>query len=54
MFLESENVIFKQMAAQGQSLFAATGDQGAYDGGGSSLAVDDPASQPYVTAVGGH
>ena len=50
--LNSENTIFKQMAAQGQSIFAASGDSGAYDNG-SSLSVDDPASQPYVTGVGG-
>ncbi len=51
-FLESENVIFKKMAGQGQTMFAATGDHGA-DDNGSSLSVDDPASQPYVVAVGG-
>ncbi len=50
--LQSENTIFKQMAAQGQSIFAASGDSGAYDNG-STLSVDDPASQPYVTGVGG-
>ncbi|HEX5322700.1 MAG TPA: protease pro-enzyme activation domain-containing protein [Capsulimonadaceae bacterium] len=48
----SENAIFKQMAAQGQSFFASSGDSGAYDNG-SSLSVDDPASQPYVVGVGG-
>jgi len=51
-FLQSENTIFMQMAAQGQSIFAAAGDSGAYDDG-SSLVTDDPASQPYVTGVGG-
>ena len=51
-FLASENTIFQQMAAQGQSIFAAAGDSGAYDNG-SSLSVDDPASQPYVVGVGG-
>ena len=50
--LNSENTIFKQMASQGQSIFAAAGDSGAYDNG-STLSVDDPASQPYVTGVGG-
>ncbi len=48
----SENQTFQQMAAQGQSIFAAAGDSGAYDNG-SSLSVDDPASQPYMTGVGG-
>ncbi|MBI3555898.1 MAG: hypothetical protein HY074_06525 [Deltaproteobacteria bacterium] len=51
-FLESENAIFLQMAAQGQTVYAAAGDAGAYDDG-STLSVDDPASQPYVVAVGG-
>ena len=53
-----ENTIFEAMAAQGQTVLAATGDSGAEgcDNGtssGSELAVDDPASQPYVTGVGG-
>jgi kumamolisin len=54
-YLASEYTTFQQMAAQGQSIFAAAGDHGAYDTIGSlaSLNVDDPASQPYVTAVGG-
>ena len=48
----SENTIFQQMAAQGQSIFAAAGDSGAYDNG-SNISVDDPASQPYMVGVGG-
>ena len=44
--------IFMQMAAQGQTIFAASGDSGAFDDG-TSLSVDDPASQPYVTGAGG-
>ncbi len=58
--LKAESIAFRQMALQGQSMFVASGDSGAYDclldtGSPSqySLAVDDPASQPYVTAVGG-
>ncbi|TSK06585.1 MAG: hypothetical protein FPO08_07945 [Geobacter sp.] len=51
-FLNSENAIFQQMAAQGQTIYAAAGDSGAYDNG-STLSVDDPASQPYVVGVGG-
>jgi kumamolisin len=47
------HTIFQQFAAQGQSVFAAAGDSGAYDGGGSTLAVDSPANDPYVTGVGG-
>lgn len=50
--IQSENQIFKQMAAQGQALFAASGDSGAYDDG-KNLGVDDPASQPMVVGVGG-
>ena len=48
----SENAAFLQMAAQGQSIFAAAGDSGAYDNG-TTLSVNDPASQPYVVGVGG-
>ncbi len=51
-FLQAENKIFMQMAAQGQTIYAASGDSGAYDDG-STLSVDDPASQPYVVAAGG-
>jgi subtilase family serine protease len=50
---QAENQSFQQMATQGQSIYAAAGDSGAYDCGGSTLAVDDPASQPYMTGVGG-
>jgi subtilase family serine protease len=50
--LNAENSIFMQMAAQGQSIYAASGDSGAYDDG-SKLSVDDPASQPYMVGVGG-
>src|SRR5579871_145269 len=50
--LVSENAIFEQMAAQGQSIYSAAGDSGAYDNG-TTLSVDDPASQPYVVGVGG-
>ena len=51
-FTTSENTIFMQMAAQGQAIFAASGDSGANDNG-SGLSVDDPANQPYVVGVGG-
>lgn len=50
--LNSENASFQQMALQGQSIYAASGDSGAYDDG-STLSVDDPASQPYMVGVGG-
>lgn len=55
--IQAESVAFMQMAAQGQSMFSAAGDTGAFDclrGSGSlSPAVDDPSSQPFVTGVGG-
>jgi kumamolisin len=50
--LTSDDADFKEMSAQGQSMFAASGDSGA-DDNGSSLSVDYPASDPYVSGVGG-
>lgn len=47
------DTIFKQAAAQGISIYAASGDTGAYDCGDTNLAVDSPADDPYVTGVGG-
>jgi len=56
--------IFKKMAAQGQEVFVASGDCGSYaDTGGTStgdatcvdanyIGDNEPAAQPYVTAVG--
>ena len=52
----AEANVFAQMAAQGQTVFAATGDtgsEGCDSTGSTALSVDDPASQPDVTAVGG-
>ncbi len=49
----AENTLFQEAAAQGQSIFSATGDGGADDCGTGSVSVDDPASQPFVTSVGG-
>ncbi|GAC1432983.1 MAG: hypothetical protein NVS4B1_24120 [Ktedonobacteraceae bacterium] len=51
--LQTLDGIFKQGAAQGISLFAASGDSGAYDCNDSNLAVDSPASDPYIVGVGG-
>jgi subtilase family serine protease len=55
-----EQPIFEEMAAQGQTVVAAAGDEGSSDCEGvqgapapTTAAVDDPASQPYVTGVGG-
>jgi kumamolisin len=55
----AENTQFTKMVAQGMAVFAAAGDSGAYDcgrglfGSGGTVAVDDPASQPNITGVGG-
>ncbi len=55
--LQAENLAFLEAAAQGQSVMSAAGDDGSTDcwssGHNTSLAVDDPASQPWVTGVGG-
>jgi subtilase family serine protease len=51
--LQTLDNIFKQGAAQGITFFAAAGDSGAYDCGNGTLGVDSPASDPYVTGVGG-
>lgn len=51
----TEQAIFKQGAAQGIAMFAAAGDDGAYDCPTKKpmLSVDYPSSDPYITAVGG-
>ncbi|NNN01615.1 MAG: hypothetical protein HKL86_07285 [Acidimicrobiaceae bacterium] len=52
----TEQPIFEQMAAQGQTVYSAAGDYGSSDCSGvvnNALAVDDPSSQPFVTGVGG-
>jgi len=55
----AENTLFEEAAAQGQTLVSAAGDSGSEDcysppqSYDSQLAVDDPASQPFVTGVGG-
>lgn len=48
----AENAAFQQMAAQGQTIFDASGDGGAYDDG-ATLSVDDPGGQPFMCTVGG-
>lgn len=55
-----ENAAFQQMAAQGQSVYVASGDYGDQSFAGKTGADNilwfgalDPASQPYVVAVGG-
>ena len=55
--MAGEDEIFEEAAAQGQTVLAASGDQGSSDcyepHHKETLAVDDPASQPYATGVGG-
>lgn len=56
-FAEAENLTFRQMALQGQSVFSASGDWGAFTclvtDGTTIPSLSDPASQPWVTGVGG-
>jgi kumamolisin len=59
--LKAFHEVFLQAALQGQSLFAAAGDAGAYDANDGAtppdyslaLSVDNPASDSYITAAGG-
>jgi subtilase family serine protease len=55
--VQSENTVFEQMAMQGQSMFGAEGDSGAFSclrsDGTAIVNVLDPPSQPWVTSVGG-
>ena len=51
--LAALNNIFAQGAAQGQAVFAASGDSGAYDCNDTTLAVDSPSGDPNVVGVGG-
>jgi hypothetical protein len=57
--IQTEATIFQQAVAQGQTVTAASGDEGSEDcfafpsSSDTRLAVDDPASQPWVTGVGG-
>lgn len=57
--LDMLHSVFVQAAAEGLTIFSASGDAGAYDawptivGGPDVLAVDHPACDPYVVGVGG-
>jgi kumamolisin len=51
--IQAENTVLLQMVSQGQAVFVASGDNGAYGNSSLPLNVADPASQPEVTAVGG-
>jgi subtilase family serine protease len=56
-YAQAENVLFEQIAMQGQSMFGAAGDTGAFgcirSDGTTILNLVDPPSQPWVTSVGG-
>ncbi|HJS96654.1 MAG TPA: putative Ig domain-containing protein, partial [Solirubrobacteraceae bacterium] len=51
----AENTLFQEAATEGISIFSASGDDGAEDcfPENPTVQVDDPASQPFVTGVGG-
>ncbi len=56
-YAQSFDEAYLEMAAQGQSNFTSSADEGAYtatsDAATSNLSTDNPASSPYVTAAGG-
>jgi subtilase family serine protease len=56
-YAQAENLVFEQMALQGQSMFGAEGDTGAFScirsDGTTIINVLDPPAQPWVTSVGG-
>jgi hypothetical protein len=53
----AESAIFSQMAVQGQTVISASGDAGSEDcfptDGSTTLAADDPGTQPNVLSAGG-
>jgi subtilase family serine protease len=51
----SENTLFEEAATEGMTVVSASGDDGSEDCFPTppTLQVDDPASQPFVTGVGG-
>jgi subtilase family serine protease len=53
--MDAENTALQQCAAEGITVLASSGDDGAYGDNYSwqSYNVSDPASQPYITGVGG-
>jgi len=51
--LQTLDTILSQGAAEGISMYAASGDAGAYDCGNTNLAVESPAGDPNITGVGG-
>lgn len=51
--IQAVHNVFQQAAAQGQTVFAASGDSGSDDAGDGGQSVDFPASDPDVTGAGG-
>jgi subtilase family serine protease len=51
--IEQLDTIVAQMAAQGETVVGASGDNGPYDNGGTTPSVGYPASSVYCTGVGG-
>ncbi|WP_406440349.1 S53 family peptidase [Streptomyces sp. NBC_01613] len=51
--MNAVDAVFKAGAAEGLGFYAASGDDGSDDAGDGTTAVDYPASDPYVTGVGG-
>jgi subtilase family serine protease len=56
-YLLTYDEAFLELAAQGQTTFVSSGDQGAYDAsadeGSTNLTVDTPGNSPWVTVGGG-
>lgn len=61
-YAASISLATEQGAAEGISMFASSGDSGAYDGYGytlpdgtvdTSLSIDNPSDSPYITSAGG-
>jgi subtilase family serine protease len=58
-YMKTVDASFAQMAAEGMTIFAGSGDDGAYGylpgqcDGGEKLQIGFPPSDPHVTAVGG-
>jgi len=52
-FISEVDTLLAGASAMGKSIFVASGDDGAFDCGDSTISVDYPASSPYVTSVGG-
>jgi kumamolisin len=58
-YMKTDDASFAQMAAEGMTVFAASGDDGAYGflpgqcDGGKKLQISFPSSDPNLTAIGG-